>query len=324
MLIKAPAKINLSLRIISKRADGYHEISSEMQAIRLFDDVGVRVSGENKEPGLVSLKVKQGDSPPLPLRDIPEGPENLVWRAAELAFNAWRPDAKKNLHADIVLKKNIPAAAGLAGGSSDAAAVLLGLAKELQPKARVEEIAALGARIGADIPFCVYSCAQANPELGYEGAGLALAEGIGELISPLPKQQQSRCAKVLLVKPDIDVSSKEIYELYDKSPHKQPGPFGSPGNDLEEHSAGLYPVINDVKTKLMEICNESGACKSNPRISLTGSGPTVFVYVPADRAGSFSHPTELNGSEFDEAIYDLYVRAKKAFPSMFVYLTDPL
>ena len=125
MLIKAPAKINLTLRIISKRADGYHEISSKMQAICLFDDVEIHVYEGNKGSGSLSCKVEQGDKNTIPLPGIPEGPENLAWRAAELAIKTWKPDFVNSLHTDIVLKKNIPTGAGLAGGSSNAAAVFI-------------------------------------------------------------------------------------------------------------------------------------------------------------------------------------------------------
>ena len=334
MLIKAPAKINLTLRIISKRADGYHEISSEMQAIRLFDEVDISLSAGRDGANSITCRVGQGGENRFSLSGVPEGQGNLAWWAAELAIKTWRPGLKEGLSVDIVLRKNIPAAAGLAGGSSNAAAVLLGLAKELKPEAELDEIAALGAKLGADIPFCLYSCAEANPELGYEGKGLALAEGIGDLILPVHARtpgQESRRAKVLLVKPDIEVSTKAIFELYDQeSPEPAVHQTESP-NDLEEYCTRAYPAVAEAIKVLNEIRHQpqKGQAKNGSlpaKIQLTGSGPTVFVYipVPARWGGGFSHSGELCENEFNEAVHCLYTRARAAFPSMFVHLTETL
>ena len=267
MLLKAPAKINLSLRILSRRADGYHEISSLMRAIRLFDEVEVFLStgitprpyadtdrplATDKHVSSDLTGVSEGEcgqersmlgqirvSTDMP--GVPEGPENLAYRAAALALEAWGAaaqnvaqigqdlsgphaaaspaleawdDEQGFVQVDIYLKKNIPMAAGLAGGSADAAAVLLGLAKVLSPETGLPGIAALASSLGADLPFCVYTCAAANPGLGYDGACVALAEGVGERITPVADAAAGD-ARIILAKPDIEIRASEAYALYD-------------------------------------------------------------------------------------------------------------
>ncbi|MDR3364387.1 MAG: hypothetical protein LBS91_05495 [Clostridiales Family XIII bacterium] len=369
MLLKAPAKINLTLKILSKRADGYHEISSLMRAIRLFDEVEIVLretkgdvrlcenaavfASEAKQsiktsckPGLHGLPRRcaprndglstQADASFVlhlgGMPGVPDGPGNLAYRAAALMC----AESKKETNEpspfaliDITLKKRIPVAAGLAGGSADAAAVLLGLAKLLLPSADTREIAALGAALGADVPFCVYACAAANPSLGYEGAGAARAEGVGERLTLIPEAEK---AFVVLAKPQVGVPTKEIYALFD-SPNpisrraNEPSPFvRASDNDLEAVCAYAYPIVAETLARLKALCAEEamsapvhGATASNDKaaantpnaptakVQLSGSGPTVFACF-GDKA----------------AATHVFARAKTAFPGMFVFLAETL
>ena len=317
MLLRAPAKINLSLRILSKRADGYHEISSLMRAIRLFDDVGISFSGRGAGGAGERGRPRFALNVPGDAEGVPSGSDNLAYRAAELAAEAWGRNecpgelpggAGRNI--DIALTKRIPAAAGLAGGSADAAAVLLGLAKGLNTGAALAEVAALGASLGADVPFCVYSCAAANPSLGYEGAGAALAEGIGERISPITAPESGW---VVLVKPRAEVRSGEIYAMYDA--RQNPAPLAH-GNDLEAPCAEARPAVAEVLSGMKKICaeeaEEAGGCPRGAKCQLSGSGPTVFAYFPE---------TDPNAQTLAACVYR---RAKTAFPDMFTHLTETL
>ena len=359
MLIKAPAKINLTLRIVSRRADGYHGISSIMRAVSLFDevDISLRPGQAGQGDGSFGTWAGQGDGsfglPAIRVRadmaGVPDGPGNLAYRAAEAAFAAWGRRGQDSpertaggLAVDISLKKNIPAAAGLAGGSADAAAVLLGLAKALwagrqqgsgKPVACGEngeaaptlaDIAALGAGLGADVPFCVYACAAANPELGYAGAGAALAEGIGERISPLDSLEK---AQALLVKPAVEIPTKEAYALFDA----RGAVAGGSDNDFEAACSDAWPAVGETLRALKGICAEEGA--AGAKVQLSGSGPTVFAYFVGDEAGQGSQvgrggstygAGRENGPLSPGTAERVYARAKAAFPGMFVYLAETI
>ena len=293
MVIKAPAKINITLRVLSKRADGYHEISSLMRAVRLFDEVEIIArerGGDDVTPPAISIRSNA--------EDLPDGPDNLAWRAADLMLGIY---PGRFGQVDIGLIKNIPVAAGMAGGSCDAAAVLLYLAKELAPEAGVSEIAAYGAKLGMDVPFCVYACAEANPGLGYEGTGIALAEGAGDILTPLARREK---APVVLVKPMVSVPTKQVYELYDEW---KSGPEGSE-NDLEGPCREAWPVVAESLRTLKNICAEE--CREEVKVQLCGSGPTVFAY--------FEDPGKNREAQ------RVYERAKSVFPDMFVCLTETL
>ena len=300
MLIKAPAKINLTLRVLSKRADGYHEISSLMRAIRLFDEVEIAlVGGVGETPGSLDLRVRT-DMP-----GVPEGPGNLAYRAAELMLGM-HPGHYN--HINISIKKNIPMAAGLAGGSADAAAVLLGLSGELAPGAGLADIASWGAELGMDIPFCVYACAAANPALGYTGVGAMLAGGAGELLTPADAQGK---AYVVLVKPQLEVSTKQIYELHDI----RKGSAYVSDNDLEAPCAEAWPTVAGLLRAMKMICAEEGA--DGVKVQLSGSGPTVFAYFPCE-------PFDGGYEAMVGAARKVCERARLAFPGMFVRLTETI
>jgi len=290
--MKAPAKINLTLRILSKRADGYHEISSLMRAIRLCDEVEItlRTGGsEGLAPPVLSIR---SDT-----ESVPEGSGNIAYRAAELMTGMYPGRCS---HIDIELKKNIPVTAGLAGGSADAAAVLLGLAKELAPEAALADVASWGAKLGMDVPFCVYTCAAANPALGYKGAGAALAERAGDALTIIAAPEK---AWIVLVAPPVEVPTKQVYELFDI----WKGPVSDSDNDLEAPCADAWPVVAESLIKLKTICADEGAC--DVKVQLSGSGPAVFAY--------FYEPQKALAER-------VCARAKTVFRGVPVYFTDTL
>lgn len=251
--LKARAKINLSLDVIKKRGDGYHEVKMIMQTIDLHDEVSLeRTDTHNR------IEV-QCDS-----RWAPSNQENIAFKAAELLVNQYRiKDSVK-----ITIKKKIPVAAGLAGGSSDAAAVLKGMNSLFSLGIGEEELMCMGKKIGADVPYCIKG-------------GTVLAEGIGEIltgISPLPR------LNIILIKPKAGVSTAWVYKNLDFDKIKsrpdtdkliesiQGNKIGflarNMKNVLETVTIEKYGVIREAKNRLLE----AGADGS----MMSGSGPTVF------------------------------------------------
>jgi len=328
MLLIAPSKINLTLKVLSKRADGYHEISSYMRAISLFDEVEVGLacaSHSSANPIITRCAVKQPSiSVTTNTLDIPKGAKNLAWQAADLAVKelAGEPlNGSRSCRIEIDIKKNIPIAAGLGGGSSDAAIVLLWAAKELAPKTKMSELIKIGAKIGADVPFCLYACAAANPALGYTGVSCALAEGIGEMLTPVHEAEK---AYVILVKPDIKINTKDVYALYDEcsaqameaggdsESHSPESPNPISDNDLEYPCAIHWPIVSETIMDLKRLCEAEGAGKA--KVQMTGSGPTVFAYFREDDFGSQARAL----------IERVYEHAKARFTDSFVHLTETL
>jgi 4-diphosphocytidyl-2-C-methyl-D-erythritol kinase len=260
--IQAPAKINLYLAVKGKRADGYHELESVMQKLELADSVWVKV-----EKGT-------GISLSCPGADLPEDDTNLVWQAARLFMD----EAGTDCQVKIVLGKNIPVAAGLGGGSSDAAAVLLALDDLLSTNLGEERLLEMALRLGADVPFFIK-----------KNLSAALAEGVGERLTSVPGIHD---CKVILVKPGFGVSTKWVFDNFalttNSNPYilapekdcqsgrysgsefdflKQAGPDGF-FNDLESVTIARYPEISEIKKLLLA----DGALVS----LMSGSGPTVF------------------------------------------------
>ncbi|MCI5150573.1 MAG: 4-(cytidine 5'-diphospho)-2-C-methyl-D-erythritol kinase, partial [Candidatus Electrothrix sp. MAN1_4] len=182
--LRAPAKINLSLKILGKREDGYHELETLMQKISLYDELELCLA---TEPG-VHIH--------CPDTDLPDDTDNIAVRAAQLFL---KETGKEDQGVHIVLKKNIPIAAGLGGGSSDAAAVLNGLNHLLKNDCSVEQRAELGGRIGSDVPLFIY-----NFQAAY-------ATGRGEQLIQAPSLTGYR---IQLVNPGIPISTKWAYEAF--------------------------------------------------------------------------------------------------------------
>lgn len=275
--IFAPAKINLSLNVLSKRSDGYHEISSVMQAIELFDTVTVSVSKNDVENKIV---VKTSNI------NLTSGKDNIAYKAANLMLTRFASFINASQTIEIYLEKKIPMAAGLAGGSADGAAVMLALAELWNLDISIEELALLGGEIGADVSFCVYSCAITNANINLMGkentSPVALATGIGEKLSPIKSSVE---AWILLVKPKIEVSTPKVYgavKEYGSDDNTealldalQVNDFdkvtSNMNNDLEKVTTAEYPIVADTIGKMKKYCNQA-------KVMMSGSGPTVFAY----------------------------------------------
>ena len=252
--LKALAKINLGLDVLRRREDGYHEVKMIMQTIGLHDDLEIR---KTKTPG---IQVKTN------LYYLPTNENNLVYKAAKLLMDEFQIQDGVS----IQLKKRIPVAAGMAGGSSDGAAVLWGINQMYGLGLSMQALMERGVRLGADVPYCIMR-------------GTALSEGIGEILTPLPPMP--KCT-ILIAKPGISVSTKFVYEnlhANDLKPEQHPDVdsmieamrqkdlgllCSRMGNVLETVTIPAYPVINEIKRTMMD----NGAIGS----MMSGSGPTVF------------------------------------------------
>lgn len=252
MDIPAHAKINLSLDITGIRDDGYHLVRMIMQDLELHDTLRM-------EPCTSGEILLETDRP-----DLAVDKGNLVFRAVQLMRETFRlqPGVK------ILLEKRIPLAAGLAGGSTDAAAALRGMNELFSIGLNTEELCRLGVRLGADVPYCLTG-------------GTALSEGIGEILTPLPSLP-SCC--IVLAKPCTEVSTAEAYRAYDRAgevprPDTEGliraleetdlnGVAARVCNVLEPVTAAVHPEVVRIREQMLET-GAAGACMS-------GSGPTVF------------------------------------------------
>lgn len=252
MKLRALAKINLGLDVIGRREDGYHEVKMIMQTIEMYDVLDMR---KQTQPG-ISLQTN------LPY--IPTDRKNLVYQAAELLMEEFQIQEGIS----IWLDKFIPVAAGMAGGSSDAAATMVGINRLFHLGLSREELMKRGVKIGADVPYCIMQ-------------GTALAEGIGEKLTPLPNLP---FCYILIGKPGVNVSTKMAYEnlnLAEIDSHPdidgmiedmKKGELSSMAekmvNVFEPGIIGTYPVIQEIKEFMMNY----GALQA----MMSGSGPTVF------------------------------------------------
>ena len=254
MEIQAFAKLNLTLDILGKREDGYHDLRMVMQSITLADTLTLE---ENQGEG---LRVSAN------LRFLPTGEKNL---AAAAALRFWEALGREPENLDIRIEKRIPVCAGMAGGSSDAAAVLRALNQRAGDPFSPKELARLGERVGSDVPYCV---------LG----GTALAEGRGEMLTPLAPLP--RCW-VVACKPDFPISTPELFAQADRVKlRRRPDTAGLvaalEAGDLGGVARRMYNVFEDVLparlyTRVAEIKNDliqCGALGAN----MSGSGPTAF------------------------------------------------
>lgn len=272
---KAYAKINLGLDVIRRRPDGYHEVKMIMQTVGIYDVLTFRKKEqlEGSPQITIALELKETQGMAFSKEALPCDKSNLIYKAAALIMEAY--DIKEGV--EITLQKNIPIAAGMAGGSTDAAAVFHGLNELFSLSMSLEDMKKLGVKIGADVPYCIMG-------------GTALSEGIGEILTPLPAPPK---AHLLIAKPDINVSTKFVYEnLHADTLQFHPdidgmvealkaesltGITDRMSNVLETVTVKEYPVINQIKEEMI---------KSGARNALmSGSGPTVFgVYENAEAA----------------------------------------
>lgn len=252
MLVKAYAKVNISLDVVGKREDGYHLLKMIMQNIDLFDEISINS---------IDSGIKLGCNKAY----IPLDNRNLAYKAAELFINEY--NVKKGV--EIYIKKNIPVCAGLAGGSTDAAAVLRGLRDIYKPEISDKDLMALALKIGADVPYCIFG-------------ETALCEGIGEIITKL---SPFRNKIMVLVKPQFGVSTKEVYSKLDinkivKHPRTMEIIKAMEENDLKFIGNNLKNVLENVTVRKYRIISEikkqmldTGALGA----LMSGSGPTVFA-----------------------------------------------
>ena len=268
---KAYAKINLGLDVLRRRSDGYHEVKMIMQTVDLYDTLTFR----NLETEEMSEKEKSSTDPVIRIysdhETLPCNKSNLIYKAAELVM---RTHGIKS-GVVIALEKRIPIAAGMAGGSTDAAAVFHGLNELFGLSMDEDEMKRLGVTIGADVPYCIMG-------------GTALSEGIGEILTQLPAPPK---AYLLIAKPDINVSTKFVYEnLHADTLSYHPdidgmvqalregnlkGITDRMGNVLETVTEKEYPVIGRLKEEMKKAGAENSL--------MSGSGPTVFgIYRQED------------------------------------------
>ena len=281
LMIKAYAKINLSIDVLGKRADGYHQVLMVMEQIDLYDLVNVEWIQGKEEESNEPERIKIVLSTNLPY--LPEDNRNIAYQAAELMIQKYKKTGIGQIK--IGINKNIPIAAGLAGGSANCAAVLHALNKLWDLRLTLKELFKLGVLLGADVPFCLAGQAALNPILNlqhdFEAGTCALASGIGEEL----QQVNPLNAWVLLSKPPISVSTAQVYgglDLQELEVHpdiielvtglKEKNYYKVAKNMinvLEIYSLKEYPIIMYTKNNIIELGKPYKALMS-------GSGPTVF------------------------------------------------
>jgi len=261
MIIHANAKINLSLDVLGRRPNGYHDVKMIMQSVDLYDEIELKPNDEKR----IIIKCDNNE--------IECNESNLIFRAA----GALMDYVGSSDGVTITLTKNIPIAAGMAGGSTDAAATLIGLNRLFNYGLDKETLKKIGVTLGADIPFCI-------------DGGTCLSEGIGEILTALPSPPN---CFLVIVKPDISVSTRYVYEhlvLNGETRHPDVDGMirdindgnlskiaGGLGNLLETVTVEAYPVI----ARLKQILLKEGALNS----LMSGSGPTVFgLFDDRDKA----------------------------------------
>ena len=281
MKILSPAKINLCLHIIGKRTDGYHEIETLMCCIGLYDEVGIQFDTDN-----TSITC----SDPL----VPQNETNIAHRAATMFLN--RMEFSEGV--DITIKKRIPLAAGLGGGSSNAASVLLGLNDHFGQPFSMDRLMPMGLSLGADVPFFLFQ----KP---------AIATGIGEKLEAYPGLHPYH---LLLINPGFNVSTAEIYRKLNLRLTKCKKKFTNTSlikhgfdvalhlcNDLETVTASMFPEIVSVKEQLVHY-GALGALMS-------GSGPTVFGIFSDLKKAKIARNALLHNDDWKLYVVDMIVNS---------------
>lgn len=249
--MKAYAKINLGLDVVRRLENGYHEVKMIMQTVGIYDEL----TFQRQESG-ICITTDSGE--------LPTNEDNLIYKAARLLMDKYQLQEGVRIH----LQKNIPIAAGMAGGSTDAAATFKGINELFGLGASEDELKELAVKVGADVPYCIMG-------------GTALAEGIGEKLTRLPNAPE--CI-LLVAKPDINVSTKFVYEHLDAAgvahhpdidgmiaaieESNLEGVVARLENVLELVTVPAYPIIDTIKSKMLEMGAEGSL--------MSGSGPTVF------------------------------------------------
>lgn len=270
--LKALGKINLGLDVLGRRENGYHDVRMVMQTLYLYDNVTIQ---KKQEPG---IEVESN------LYFLPNDENNIAWKAANLLVQEFGIEQGVK----ITLDKHIPVAAGMAGGSTDAAAVLFGMNRMFELGLSQQELMDRGVTLGADVPYCIMR-------------GTVLAEGIGEILTPLAPMPK---CQILIAKPPISVSTKLVYDKLDsKEIENHPDIDGliagleagdlqkiasSMGNVLEKVTVEEYPVIDEIKKSMLK----EGALGA----MMSGSGPTVFgIFADKKTAKAAYHKIKKQG-----------------------------
>ena len=276
--LDAYGKINLGLDVLGKRDDGYHDLDMVMQSVDLCDKITITKNDSDE----ITVKSNTGK--------IPNDESNLAYKAAKLLIDEF--NIQKGV--EIEIEKNIPISGGMAGGSTDCAAVLKGMNKLFKLKLSEEELMERGVKLGADVPFCIMG-------------KTARAEGIGEVLTPIPNKLKGY---IVLAKPPISVSTGFVYgridevevenkpdteamiEAIEKNDLK--GLADSICNVLEEVTIPDYPIVQEIKDKMIK----NGALNA----MMTGSGPTVFGLFD-DKKKAVAAVDELKESRILEQLY---------------------
>lgn len=285
--LKAMAKINLGLDVLRRREDGYHDLRMIMQSVCLYDQLKLK---RQQEPG-ISVSTN--------LAYLSTGEDNLVYKAAKLLMDEFQIREGVSIH----LKKCIPIAAGLAGGSSDAAAVLVGINRLFGLGLSQEALMKRGVRIGADVPYCVMR-------------GTALSEGIGDILTPLPDAPD---AFVVLAKPPVHVSTAFVYgnleadklvyhpdidaqvqAVRDQDLYRMAELMG---NVLETVTIPSCPVIGEIKNCM----KRQGALNA----MMSGSGPTVFGLFDDERAARAAYEELEAGNLAKNVVLTKFFRSRR-------------
>lgn len=283
--LKALAKINLGLDVVRKREDGYHEVRMIMQTINLYDKISI--SKINSEGIIIKTN--------LPY--LPTNSNNIVYKAVDLLKEEF--GIRQGVY--INLEKRIPVAAGMAGGSSNAAAALMGINKLFQLGLTKRELMIRAVKLGADVPYCILR-------------GTALSEGIGEILTPLPAVPK---CYVLIVKPSISVSTKFVYENLRLNEIKDRpdidglieainekdlyGITSRLSNVLESVTTKEYPIIDKLKRDMIEL----GAMNA----IMSGSGPTVFgIFNDHSKASKAFYKMKFNNAAKQVYLTEMFNR----------------
>ena len=276
--LDAYGKINLGLDVLGKRNDDYHDLDMVMQSVNLADKIII----QKNKTGEITVKSNTGK--------IPNDESNLAYKAAKLLIDEF--EIEKGV--DIEIEKNIPISGGMAGGSTDCAAVLKGMNKLFKLKLSEEELMERGVKLGADVPFCIMG-------------KTARAEGIGEVLTPIKNKLKGY---IVLAKPPISVSTGFVYGRIDEVEVKNKpdteamieaikkndlkGLADSICNVLEEVTIPDYPIVQEIKDKMIN----NGALNA----MMTGSGPTVFGLFD-DKKKAVAAVDELKESKILEQLY---------------------
>lgn len=280
---KAYAKINLGLDVLRKREDGYHEVKMIMQTVGICDELIFEKTQDDQ------IRI-ESDTEKLPLDE-----KNLIYKAARIFFE----ETGQAFGVTVYLKKRIPIAAGMAGGSADAAATFLALNEMAKTPLSERQLQQIALKAGADVPYCIIG-------------GTALSEGIGEILTPLKRAPKTT---LLIAKPDIDVSTAFVYRnLHADTLKEHPdidgmrqaieegslsGITDRMGNVLETVTIPIYPVIGELK----KACMEAGAVNA----LMSGSGPTVFAIFEEEKKAVRAAEMIKEGYALDEVYVTEFV-----------------